>query len=119
MSDDVLFIGWSTVVRGREAKALEIFRETAEYYASLQESGQIDSFEPLLLAPHGGGLAGFYLLRGVRRKLDEVRASEEFQALTIRAAAVVDNVGVIEAYAGEQIGKQMARFESLIDELVV
>jgi hypothetical protein len=117
MAGDALFLGWGPVVRGRELKALEVFQETLTYYTKLQEDGPIDSFEPVLLAPHGGGLAGFILLRGARASLDEVRSSEEFQRLVTRAAAVVDEIGVIDAYTGEGLGRQMARFRSVSDEL--
>lgn len=75
MAGDALFLGWGPVVRGRELKALEVFQETLTYYGSLQQEGRIDSFEPVLIAPHGGDLAGFILLRGSRGSLDEVRSA--------------------------------------------
>lgn len=117
MAGDALFLGWGPVVRGRELKALEVFQETLTYYGSLQQDGKIDGFEPVLLAPHGGGLAGFILLRGARASLDEIRSSEEFQRLVTRAASIVDEVGVIDAYTGEALGQQMNRFRSVSDEL--
>jgi hypothetical protein len=58
MAGDALFLGWGPVVRGRELKALEVFQETLTYYGTLQQDGRIDSFEPVLLAPHGGELGG-------------------------------------------------------------
>ena len=70
MAGEALFLGWGPVVRGREQKALQVFQETIEYYGKLQQEGQIDSFEPVLIAPHGGDLGGFVLLRGERAKLD-------------------------------------------------
>jgi hypothetical protein len=117
MAGDALFLGWGPVVRGRELKALEVFQETLAYYGSLEQDGRIDSFEPVLLAPHGGGLAGFILLRGARTSLDQVRSSEEFQRLVTRAAAIVDEIGVIDAYTGEALGQQMGRFRAVSDEL--
>jgi hypothetical protein len=117
MAGDALFLGWGPIVRGRELKALEVFQETLTYYAKLQEDGLIDSFEPVLLAPHGGDLAGFILLRGARASLDRVRWSEEFQRLVTRAGAVVDDVGVIDAFTGEVLGQQMGRFRSTSEEM--
>ena len=64
MADAGLFIGWGEVVRGREERAVEVFGETVEYYGRLQADGRIESFEPCLLEPHGGDLAGFILIRG-------------------------------------------------------
>jgi hypothetical protein len=117
MAGDALFLGWGPVVRGRELKAFEVFEESIKYYMELQESGRIDSFEPVLLAPHGGGLAGFILIRGERSKLEEVRLSDEFRLLIARAAAIVDEVGVIDAYTTEALGQQMATFRAVAEEM--
>jgi hypothetical protein len=117
MAGDALFLGWGPVVRGRELKALEVFQQTLAYYGSLQQEGKIDSFEPVLLAPHGGDLAGFILLRGSRASLDEIRSSEEFQKLVARAASIVDDVGVIDAYTGDALAQQMGIFQAVSEEL--
>jgi hypothetical protein len=117
MAGDALFLGWGPVVRGRELKALEVFQETLAYYGSLQQEGRIDSFEPVLIAPHGGDLAGFILLHGSRGSLDEVRSSDEFRRLVARAGSIVDDIGVIDAYTGEALGQQMALFQSVSEEL--
>lgn len=117
MAGDALFVGWGPVVRGREMKALTVFQETIAYYGRLQQEGKIESFEPMLLAPHGGDLAGFIVLRGDRGSLDAISASEEFRRLIIRAGAVVDDVGVIDCYAGEALAQQMATFQAVSEDL--
>ena len=117
MAGEALFLGWGPVVRGRETTSLKVFQETIEYYGRLQKEGKIDSFEPVLIAPHGGDLGGFVLLRGERAKLDEVRRSEEFERAVVRAASVVDNVGVINAFTGESIGEALGRFQAASEEL--
>jgi hypothetical protein len=117
MAGDALFLGWGPVVRGRELKALEVFQETITYYGTLQQDGRIDSFEPVLIAPHGGDLAGFIVLRGSRGSLDEVRSSDEFRRLVARAGAIVDDIGVIDAYTGEALAQQMSLFRSVSEEL--
>lgn len=117
MAGEALFLGWGPVVRGREQIALQVFQETLAYYGKLQQEGRIESFEPVLIAPHGGDLAGFILLRGERARLDELRSSEDFERLVVRAASVVDNVGVINAYTGEALGEAMNRFQVASQEL--
>ena len=117
MAGDALFLGWGPVVRGRELKSLEVFQETLEYYGQLQQEGRIESFEPVLIAPHGGDLGGFILLRGERAKLDEIRSSEQFQRLLTRATSIVDNIGMIDAYSGEALAQQMAVFRATSEEL--
>jgi hypothetical protein len=118
MAGEALFLGWGPVVRGREQIALQVFQETLEYYGKLQHEGRIESFEPVLVAPHGGDLGGFILLRGERGRLDEIRSSEEFERLVVRAATVVDDVGVINAFTGESLGQAMSRFQNVSQELV-
>jgi hypothetical protein len=117
MAGDALFLGWGPPVRGRELRALDVFQETLSYYDNLQKEGRIDSYEPVLIAPHGGDLGGFILLRGSRASLDEVRSSEEFQRLVTRAGAIVDDIGVIDAFTGEALAQQMARFRATSEEL--
>jgi len=117
MAGDALFLGWGPVVRGRELKAFDVFQETITYYTTLQQDGRIESFEPFLLAPHGGDLGGFIVLRGSRSSLDEIRSSEEFRRLVARAASIVDNVGVIDAYSGDVLAQQMALFRTVSEEL--
>jgi hypothetical protein len=116
MAGEALFIGWGQIVRGREKAGLRVFNEAVEYYGRLQQEGQIDRFDVCLLSPHGGDLAGFIVLYGERSKMAQVRFSDEFERLTVRAASIVDGVGVIPAYSGEALAAQMARFDAAADE---
>lgn len=117
MADDALFIGWGEVVRGRERKAIEVFNESLQYYAQLQQDGKVESVEPWFLAPHGGDLAGFILLRGQREQLDEIERSPEFERLQTRASLIVDRTGVINAYTGEALGRLLGQFEDASGDL--
>ena len=117
MADEALFIGWGEVVRGRERKALEVFNESIQYYGQLQQDGKIDSFDAWFLAPHGGDLAGFILLRGQREQLDEIQRSPEFELLQTRAGMIVDRKGTLNAYTGEALGRLMGQFQQATDDL--
>jgi hypothetical protein len=117
MSDYALFTGWGEVVRGREEKAVEVFNETIAYYGKLQSEGMIESVEPWFLAPHGGDLAGFMIVRGEREKLDEVVRSPEFERLQTRVTMIVDGAGTIPAVTGESLARQMAQFQEASSDL--
>jgi hypothetical protein len=117
MADEALFVGWGPVVRGREQVALEVFQETLEFWGKAQHDGRIEGFEPFLLQPHGGGLGGFMLIRGRRASLDELSASPEFTRVMARAGMVVEELGVVRAYGGEALGRQMAAFQEASAEL--
>src|SRR5437764_15379292 len=103
MANGALVIGWGSVIPGREQKSLQVFNEAIQYYTRLQQQGTIESFEPVALEPHGGDLAGFLLIRGDREKLNALHTSDEFIRLYRRSALIVDNMGVITAFIGEEL----------------
>ena len=91
--------------------------EGFEYYSRLQQEGEIDSFEPVLLQPHGGELGGFFLLRGDQDKLARIRSSEEFERLTVRAQLIVENLGIVDAALGGRLMSEMSVFGEQVEEL--
>lgn len=113
---NALFIGWGQVVRGREKQALQVFQESMEYWGRLQQEGLIDRFDVTLLAPHGGDLNGFAVLYGDRQRLGEIRFSDEFERLLVRAASIIDGAGAVPAYTGEALGPQIQLFHAAADE---
>ena len=117
MADSGLFIGFGAPARGRERQAIKVFNETFEYYSRLQQEGEIESFEPVLLEPHGGELSGFYLLRGDRDKLARIRSSEEFERLTARAELIVENLGIVGAFLSERLMSQLSVFSQQVEDL--
>ena len=114
MADAGLFVGFGNPVRGREDQAIELFNETIGWYSRLQEEGEIESFEPVFLEPHGGDLNGFILIRGDAEKLSALRVSEEFTQFTIRAAMYVDSIGIVGADMNERLQSQMAFYTEQI-----
>ncbi len=114
MADAGLFIGWGQVVRGREKLALEVFNESVEYWGGLQGDGKIEDFEVVLLAPHGGDLAGFALLRGSAEQINALRVDEEFERRITRADLIVERQGVVDAALGEGLGRGIGIYEEAI-----
>jgi len=117
MADSGLFVGFGLPVRGRERQAIKVFNEAFEYYSRLQQDGEIESFEPVLLEPHGGELGGFFLLRGDKDTLARIRSSEEFEWLTARAQLITENLGIVSAFLGERLMSQMSVFSQQVEEL--
>jgi hypothetical protein len=117
MADEALFLGWGDIVHGREAKAVEVFNESVQYYGQLQQDGKVESFEAWFLSPHGGELAGFILLRGEREQLDEIERSPEFERLQTRAAMIAERTGTLNAYTGEALARLMGQFEEASGDL--
>jgi hypothetical protein len=117
MAEAALFVGWGAPVTGREATGLEVFNESIEYWAGLEQEGRIESFEVVLLYPHGGDLAGFALLRGSHDQLNQVGGEDGFLRLTARAGLVVESLGVVRASLGEGLGPQIELYRQAVDEL--
>jgi hypothetical protein len=117
MAGHAVFLGWGQVARGREQLALQVFQETVEYWSKQQQDGRIESFRPCLLEPHGGDLAGFFLIHGERSALDEIQASDDFARMVARAGAVVDNLGVTTAFTDDELGRQMGTFAEVAQGL--
>jgi len=114
MADAGLFVGFGDPVRGRESQAVDLFNEVLGYYGRLQEEGEIDSFEPVFLEPHGGDLSGFILLRGDAERLAALRVSEEFTQISIRAGLCVEGFGVVGADLAERLQRQMVFYTEQI-----
>ena len=78
MADRVIFIRWNRSVVGREKQAMQLFQKATDFYSKLKAAGRIESFEPTILAGHGGELNGFILLKGDAKKLEAVREEDTF-----------------------------------------
>ena len=107
MPDFGLFIGFGFPARGREEGAVKVFGELLELLGGQQQRGNVESFEPVFLQPHGGDLGGFVIVRGDRAKLDAFVASDEFQRVANRAQVIVDNFGVVNLQLGGELQRQV------------
>jgi hypothetical protein len=117
MAEAGLFVGWGAPVRGREVKSLDVFQEALAFYAGRKEKGEIEDFEVVLLAPHGGDLGGFLLVKGSADQIAAIRASEDFDRLNTRAGLVVDQFGVVDAVVDEAVAGQIETFREAAGEL--
>jgi hypothetical protein len=117
MAEAGLFVGFGLPVRGRERQAVKVFTEALEYYARLQQQGEIESFETVLLESHGGDLNGFTLVRGDPDKLASIRTSDEFARLSLRADLITERFGVVGAVLGERIATLMGVFNEQVEDL--
>ncbi len=113
MADAVLFFGWNRSVSGREAEAGALFQDALAMYTTFQKEGKIESFEPVILAAHGGDLNGFVLIRGDAKKLNDLRLDDRFLDLQIRSNLLLNGSGVLSGYIGPGLQKIMTRWQAL------
>jgi hypothetical protein len=117
MADRVLFIGWGANVRGREARGLDVFDQAVGFYGRCQQEGRIESFDVILLEPHGGGLAGYMELHGSADQLRALRDDEEFRRILFDASLIVDELGVVDGYANEGIARELTLYREAIAQV--
>ena len=113
MADRVLFIGWSTPVRGREERGLEVFNEAIGLCGRMQQDGRIEKFDVVLLGPNGD-LTGYIEIHGSAEQIAAFREDEEFQRNTVEANLVVDGLRHIEGYTNDAVARQMARYQESV-----
>ena len=114
MADRILFVGWGATITGREERALEVFNASIGFYGRCQQEGKIESFDVILLEPHGGGLAGYVELHGSADQLAAIRENEEFRRLVLDAQLIVEDVGIIAGFANEGVARQIEMFREAI-----
>ena len=117
MADRILFIGWGATVRGREERALEVFDAAVGFYGRCQQEGRIESFDVILLAPHGGGLAGYMELHGSADQLNALQEDEQFRRLMIDASLIVDELGVVDGFANEGLARELTLYREAIAQV--
>jgi hypothetical protein len=103
MADGVIFMGWNRPVVGREKQAMQLFQKAMTYYSKLKTEGKIESFESVLLMPHGGDLNGFVLIRGEVKKLEELHEEATAVELRVEANYCLEDYGLIVGYTGETL----------------
>ena len=113
MANRVLVISWGTPVRGREERGLEVFDEAMGLFGRMQESGRIESFAVVLLAPNAE-LNGYIELHGSAEQIAALRRDEEFERNTAQAALVVDGLRHTEGLTDDEIARQMALYREAL-----
>ncbi len=116
MRDTALFVGWGGTYPGRETMALEHETEWQRILIRLKEEGEIESYETVLLGPHGGELDGFTLVYGAPEKLASLPLREELVALRTRAMLDHAKFSVIPAITGEGVKRQFSLMKEALAE---
>ena len=108
MSSNVIVFSWNRSLPGREPISGKHFQEFVEYLSTQQRNGSIESFEPVLLEPHGGTMNGFFLIRGEASKLSELTASPEWVRHQVRAVLHLDGASAVRGVTGPGVQERMA-----------
>jgi hypothetical protein len=113
MADAGVMITWGENIPGREARGLEVFNETLQFWGRMQSEGKVEGFEVALLNA-GGPVDGFIFVRGDADTLGQVTRSDEHVRLIIKANMVVRDIAVSPALINEGLAHGMELYQ---DEL--
>ena len=110
MADRAVFIGFGQPVRGREERAVDVFKEFVGMCGRMQADGRVEGMDVTLLDPHGGDLGGFFMVHGSADQCAALPQDEEFRRASTDAGLIVENFGVVPAVTGEAVGEEMAMY---------
>jgi hypothetical protein len=116
VSDTALFVGWGGTYPGREKVARMHFAEWLEILTQLKAEGEIESFETVLLAPHGGELDGFTLVHGAPEKLAALQMREDLHRLQTRAMLDHAKFSVIWAITRDGVERELSLVAESLSE---
>jgi hypothetical protein len=116
MADRMLLITWGPTVRGREARALEVFNEALGLYGRMQQDGQIEAFDVAVLDPNTT-LNGYIALKGSAQQISALRLDSDFRRLSADAALIVEEFAMIDGACEDGVASQMAIFQEAIGKV--
>lgn len=115
MATACLFIAYDRPTRGREAEAYKTLEASLGALEGFKKEGWFESFEFIGLTPHSGSVNGFFLLRGERAKLDELRRTDAFERVSMKLGRMLEGYGVVPGVTLEGLAKVRERNADLFE----
>lgn len=113
-NNSILFLGYDRPIAGREMAAVSVIEHLTKLLDKAKKENLIESYDSISLAVHGGNVNGFLLVRGNRKGLDDLRASDEFDDLAVQAHMVMSGVSILSGVHGEAVvTRRMDRIKKL------
>jgi hypothetical protein len=116
VADIAVFIVWDEVVRGRELRAIKVYKDVRKYLEGIEKEKKIESFEMGVFGP-ATPLGGFIVARGSEDQLVAVRRTKEFRRLMLRLKLVVEHLRVARALLGGQLLAQLRDYQREVEDL--
>lgn len=112
MATAVLFIGWDRPLPGVESKKAygHVMTEVVPQLRKL-EGKAFERMELVGLTAHGGDINGFILLFGERAKLDELRRTDDFEAVVMKLDDMFSGLAVAPGVNDKGIEAVMNRLQ--------
>jgi hypothetical protein len=114
MSSNAIVFGWNRSLPGREQLSGKHFQDFMAYLQAQKAASRIESFDPVLLEPHGGSVNGFFLIRGTSAQLTAMTDSPEWVQHQIRAELHLEGAGIWRAVVGAAVSERMGMWMQAI-----
>ena len=110
----VLFVGWNRPTSGHEKEAWSyLSNEAMKKVGEWEKKGFFQRHELFGLTAHGGDLNGAMVFFGERAKLDELRRTDDFEAVSLKLGTLLDGYGVVPGVTEAGMKKVMERHPEL------
>jgi hypothetical protein len=106
-----LMVEWGMPIEGRETKALEEFAVHVGWWSELVAKGRVEAFRTY--GDNTGDLnrrAGFVILEGTDKQIDELRHSEDFRMKLNHVILVGHNIRLTLLETGDAMMTRMQRY---------
>lgn len=114
MSVNAVMFGWNRSLPGRENLSAAHFQDFSAYLQKQIASGAIESFEPVLIEPHGGAFNGFFLIKGTTQQLGNLTSSPEWAQHQVRAELHLEGAAIWRAISGKAVAERMGMWVQAI-----
>jgi hypothetical protein len=110
MGSNAIMFSWNRSVPGREQISGQHFQEFVEYLGVQKRNGAVESFDIVLLEPHGGTVNGLFLIRGEPAKLTELTGSPDWVRHQVRAVLHLDGASSVRGFTGAAVAERMEQW---------
>jgi hypothetical protein len=111
---NMLLVSWNRSLPGREQLSAQHFQDFMAYLQAQKQQGGVESFEPILLDPHGDGVHGFFLIKAPTDKLNTLTGSPDWVRHVIRMTLHVEGPATLRGTCGPAVAERMAMWTSSI-----
>ncbi len=120
MTTGAIVLTWGAPVRGREAKALEVFSKALTTMEALAKEGRIHAHKEYVnITGNATTFSGFQVVEGEIEELLKLQVDDDFRRLQNEAANIVENFTVTVAAGGsdQAIQTEITRYVETLQEL--
>jgi hypothetical protein len=105
-------VSWGKIRYGKEKESLALFQDAVTYYGKKMADGKVTYFEPFFFLTGDRTVEnGFFLIKGPLAEIFAILDEDYYKELNTKALVLIDHFKVDLLAVGEEIEKELKRFE--------